>query len=87
MYAHINDLRETLSQKLLGSSYDPKGYTPEHVKIRKLAEVVMGFDLADVTLDELRVIFRNNNIPDFDLDQWLLSWVEQGVYDERMFNT
>ena len=87
MADHIDDLKDALSHKLLGSPYDPKGPTPEHNFIRKMAEVVSASDAGDMTPPEFRAILANNPVPGFDWNLWLADRVADGTYDNSVFDT
>lgn len=77
---HVDDLAEYLSQALLGSSYDPDGYTPEHIQITRLTGMVQEHDVGNVDLVDLREAFSTAKVPQFDFDLWLTEKVAEGVY-------
>lgn len=76
----IPELRNLLSHHLLGHPYDRSSNVPENALINHLSEAMIGFEVGDYNVNELRAIFRQHQIPGFDLDQWLQRQVDRGVY-------
>lgn len=82
MEGHVRALGDLLSQKLLEAPYDPSGITPEHDTVRKLMGIVSEHDIGNVGWDEMREIFKNHRIPNFDIDQWLSERIAEGIYTD-----
>jgi len=77
---YIDDLKDALSHALLQTSYDSNGYTEVHQFIRKMAGIIT----ADPFPRLLVTILKNNPVPGFSWEHWLVRMVEEGVYDDSI---
>lgn len=76
-----SQLRDLLSEQLLGGSYDPNSIHREKFLIDHLVESLEEMELGDIELSELRSRFRRHLGSSFDLDAFLRRWEAAGVYD------
>ncbi len=79
-HAHLDDLRERLSNCLIFAPYYAHDDSAEHALIRRLAQVVERMDRGQISSREAEAIFARHRIPNFSFPRWLAEMVEEGVY-------
>lgn len=79
-HSELKDLESTLAHQMLSSSYDRKSTHPERFLIDHLVEQVQAWGVGEVSIEELRATFLEHDIGNFDIDQWIATKVEEGVY-------
>ncbi len=64
------DLRNSLSQTMLGVPYDADGTQPEKFRIDHLVELARAYGMGDVELAQVQNAYRDTG---FDFGQWASS--------------
>lgn len=62
------DLRNALSEVMLGVPYDPSGTLPEHTRIAHLVTLVRAYGMGDTDIDTVTNAFRGTG---FDIRRWI----------------
>lgn len=78
----IPGLRSLLRKKLTGSTEAPSMSTREYWLIDSLCEIVEDYGQGVYSRDEVREHFRDAQIPGFDIDLWIQSKEDEGVYSK-----
>ncbi|MDQ2066750.1 hypothetical protein Q9295_10205 [Xinfangfangia sp. CPCC 101601] len=76
----IPELKDLLSHHLLGTPYDPTSTQRERFVIDHLAHETRLWETGGNTDEELKAIFGQHDLGQFDLEQWIESKVASGDY-------
>lgn len=76
----IPELKNLLSQATLGHPYDPSSVQREKFLIEHLSEQVRQWETGEMTYEELTNTFAEHDLGTFDLDLWIQSKADEGVY-------
>ena len=80
--AHLDDLKDRLSECLMFAPFSPYDDSAQHELIRKLAGVVERMDQGRISRQEAGALFAQHRIPNFSFWNWLAEMMDEGVYVE-----
>ncbi len=80
--AHIEDLKDRLSDQLTQGPSDPYGRTWVLTVVATLVDAVQAMDQGVLSQADAENVFRSVRVPGFSFERWLAEMVEEGVYLE-----
>lgn len=86
MTPESRELRDLLSYKLTGTSYQPSSHSEQNPRISFVVEAFEDWLIGDVEFDFVKEVFRIH-IPSFDLMSWIKSKAEEGRIDDPYVTT
>lgn len=82
MYDLKRDLKNSLSQELLGHPYDRSSMHEETFLIDHLSEVFDDWCVGEVSYDEFMREFKGRDLKGFDIDLWLADYPDDFILPE-----